>query len=186
MAVIGLGVIGLSVVAYARAFGFRTVAIDPVAQRREIAGKIGADLCADPGETDCVERVRAFCDGHGADTIVECTSVWPAIELGMHIAADEATLVVAARHTDVPAFNPVGHPHLGKKLSLLTSYGHQPAGQRWDRDRSRALTLVLLSRDRLNVGPILTNRFRWDQLPEVYHQLDQGETDLVGIVFEWE
>ncbi|MEZ4620853.1 MAG: alcohol dehydrogenase catalytic domain-containing protein [Caldilineaceae bacterium] len=41
VAIIGLGVIGLAALAYCKAFGFRTVAIDTVATRLEIARKWG-------------------------------------------------------------------------------------------------------------------------------------------------
>ncbi len=186
VAVIGQGVIGLSTLAYARAFGFRTVAIDRVPARLEIAEQMGADLTVNASDEHCVERVIEFFDGRGADLIVECASVWPAVETGMQIAAPEATLVVAARHTDTPAFNPVGHPHLGKKLTLLTSYGHPPDGQRWDRRRSFALTVDLMARRKLTIAPMVTHRLDWHQLPEVYRRLDQGETDMVGVVLRWE
>lgn len=186
VAVVGLGVIGLSVVAYARAFGCRTVAVDPVAARRRIAADLGADLVLDPTVGDCVERAVGYCGGVGADVVVECASVWPAIELGMHIAAAQGKVVVAARHTDLPAFNPVGHPFLGKRLELLTVYGHPPPGSRWDRSRSIALTLDLLCRRRMHIAPMLTHRFTWNALPEVYRRLDAGDPEMVGIVLEWE
>lgn len=185
VAIIGQGVIGLSVLAYARAFGFRTVAIDTEPARLAIAEQMGADLTVDANKRDCVDRVIDFFDGKGADLIVEAASVWPAIETGMRIAAPEAKLVVAARHTDRPAFNPVGHPHLGKKLTLLTSYGHQPDGSRWDRNRSMALTLDLLARRQLSIAPMITHRFHWEELPEAYRRLDRGEADMVGVVLNW-
>ena len=185
LTVVGTGVIGLSAVAYGRAFGFRTVAIDPSPERRAAALRMGADLAVSPDDTDGLDRAREFHDGLGADVVIEAASVWPAIETSLTVAAPEARVVVAARHTDQPAFNPVGHPHLGKRLTLLTSYGHEPPGQRWDRRRSIALTLDLLARHRLDVAPLITHRLPWTALPDTYARLDRGEPGLIGVVLDW-
>ena len=48
-----------------------------------------------------------------------------------------------------------------------------------------ALTVDLLARRRLNLTPMLTHRFTWDQLPEVYRQLDEGDQSIVGALFDW-
>jgi len=101
------------------------------------------------------------------------------------IAAPEAKIVVAARHTDQPEYNPVGHPYLGKRLTLLTSYGHEPLGSRWDRSRSVALSIDLLRRDRLRVAPLVTHTFDRQELPDIYARLEQGDRDIVGAVFRW-
>jgi threonine dehydrogenase-like Zn-dependent dehydrogenase len=185
VAVLGQGVIGLGILAYARAFGFRTIAVDPSPARLAIAEAMGAGLAISPEEPDFLARVAEFCDGHGADLVVEAASVWSAVETGMQIAAPEAKIVVAARHTDQPEYNPVGHPYLGKRLTLLTSYGHEPLGSRWDRSRSVALSIDLLRRDRLRVAPLVTHTFDRQELPDIYARLEQGDRDIVGAVFRW-
>jgi threonine dehydrogenase-like Zn-dependent dehydrogenase len=185
VAILGQGVIGLGILAYARAFGFRTIAIDPSATRLAIAKSMGADLAISPEEPEFLEQVARFCDGHGVDLVVEAASVWSAVETGMQIAASEARIVVAARHTDQPEYNPVGHPYLGKRLTLLTSYGHEPPGSRWDRSRSFALSIDLLRRGLLQVAPLITHTFDRCELPEVYARLEKGDRDIVGAVFRW-
>ena len=100
-------------------------------------------------------------------------------------AAEDARIVVAARHTDSPGFNPVGHPYLGKKLTLLTSYGYAAPGQRWDRRRSIGLTLELLKSGRLDVEPMITHRIKAASLPDMYRRLDEGEPSVVGVVVQW-
>jgi threonine dehydrogenase-like Zn-dependent dehydrogenase len=185
VAIIGQGVIGLSVLAYCQAFGFRTVVVDENPTRLSIAQRIGSDLAVSASEVGFVDRIVEFSDGQGADLVLEAASRWAAVETAMAIARPGGRVVVVSRHTDVPQFNPVGHPYLGKRLSLLTSYGHEPDGQRWDRVRSFALTLQLLSRQRLAIQPMITHRFDWSRIPEVYGQLDQGDRGMVGIVINW-
>lgn len=111
--------------------------------------------------------------------------MWPAIETGMQIARESARVVVIARHTDSPTFSAVGHSYLGKDLALLTSYGYQPEGHRWDRRRSNSLTVDLLSKGKLLVAPMITDKFDWQELPDVYRRLDQGGKGLVGVVIQW-
>ena len=177
--------IGLAALAYCRSFGFRTAVIDPSEERLEIARAMQADLALSPLDDGCAQRVIEFFDGAGADLVIETASRWDAIRLAMDVAASEAKIVVAVRHTDSPQFNPVGHPYLGKKLTLLTSYGHPPPGRRWDRSRSLALTLDRLARDRLAVVPMITHRIDHAELPEMYERLEVGERSIVGVVVRW-
>ena len=185
IAVVGLGPIGLSALAYSVAFGFRTVALDFSAQRRAIATQMGADLALDPREEGAIQRVVEFCGGQGADVVLEAASSWKAIRLSMDIARTDGSVVVVARHTDKPDYNPVGHPYLSKRLNMRTSYGYDPDGGRWDRARSLAMTLEMLEKGSLPIDPMITHRFRWDELPDVYARLDRGDTEVVGAVIEW-
>ena len=50
VAIVGLGVIGLSALAFCSAFGFRTVGIDFSQSRREVANAMRADLVIDPAD----------------------------------------------------------------------------------------------------------------------------------------
>lgn len=185
VAIIGQGVIGLSTLAYCRAFGFRTAVLDLSDDRLAIAKEMGAELAVRADATDAAARVIDHFDGEGADLVIEAASVWPAIRLGMDCARFEGTLVVAARHTTLPAFNPVGHPYLGKKLTLLTTYGYERDGSRWDRSHCLSLTVDLLRRRRLEIEPMLTHSFSWDEIPDIYRRLDEGDPTLVGVVCRW-
>ena len=185
LAIIGLGVIGLSILAYCRAFGFRTVVVDRFPERLHIAAHMGADLAVQPDYDNFQQRVSDFFGGEGADLVLEAASAWSAIQTGMEIARKGGKVIVVARHTDMPNFSPVGHPYLGKDLTLLTSYGYPPDGRRWDRNHSIALTLDLFRRQKLTIEPMITHHFDWHQLPEAYRQLDRGAPNLLGVVIRW-
>ena len=178
--------IGLSALAYCKAYGFRTIAIDKVEARLQIARQMGADLVISPEETDFLEQVLALSDGQGADLVIEAASVWPAIQLSMEIACKGGKIVVVARHTDLPAFSPVGDPYLQKDLTLQVTYGHPPTGQRWDRRRAFGLTMEMMAKGKLNLEPMITHRVPWEELPEIYQRLDQSEREIVGVVVEWQ
>ena len=184
--IVGLGVVGLSALAFCSAFGFRTVGIDIDDRRRTIAAEMGADLVVDPSDPGMQDRVVAFLDGRGADLVLETASVWTAVETALDVVRQDGTVVVVARHVDSPAFNPVGHPYMSKRFSLRASLGYRPNDMRWNRTNSMALTARLLAEGKLNIDPMITHEFRWNELPEVYAHLDRGDRDILGAVIRWQ
>ena len=185
VAVVGQGVVGLSAIAFCNAFGLRSAAIDLHPGRLEIAREMDAGLAISPTAPDFHEALIDHFGGEGPDLVLEAASVWPAIKTSMDIVRRGGKVVVVARHTDKPTFNPVGHPYLTQRLTLLTPQGTDPDGQRWDYAHCARLTLDLLTEGRMNIGPMITHRFAWHELPEVYGRLDRGELDMVGIVLRW-
>ena len=176
----------MSALAFCSAFGFRTVGIDLDDRRRTIAAEMGADLVVDPSDPGMQERVVAFLDGRGADLVLETASVWTAVETALDVVRQDGTVVVVARHVDSPAFNPVGHPYMSKRFSLRASLGYRPNDARWNRTNSMELTARLLAEGKLNIDPMITHEFRWNELPEVYAHLDRGDRDILGAVIRWQ
>ena len=185
VAIVGSGLIGLSALAFCRVFGCRTAVVDLDRNRLKVARSMGADWTGSPAEEDFTDRIMGFFRGEGADLVVEAASTWKAVETGLDVARSGGRVVVVARHTDQPHFSPVNYPYLRKNLSLKTSYGYPPAGQRWDRRRSLDLTLDYLARGRLQVAPMVTQQFEWEELPDVYAKMDSGEAEMIGVCINW-
>ncbi len=185
IAVVGQGVIGLSVTAYAEAFGMRTAVLETDSTRLGIAREMGAMLAVNPNEAGAREQVVELFDG-GADVTYEASSKWAGIRTAMEVTRTDGTVVIVSRHTEKPDFNPVGHPFLGKRLNLVTTYAYQPEGHRWSQRRSLALTVDLLARRRLRIAPMLTHEFAWHELPSVYERLDEGDGSIVGTTIRWD
>ena len=185
VAVVGLGVIGQSAVAWCRAFGFRTVGIDVDGRRLDVARAMGANAVACPADADFQSRIDDVFAGEGADLVIEAASTWRAIQTSMDIVRRDGRVVVTATHVDRPDYNPVGHPYLSKRITLKTAYGYDDPGQRWDRGHCVRLTLDMLSRGRLAIEPMITHRVPWHELPETYRRLDQGDLSILGVVVDW-
>lgn len=185
VAIIGSGLIGLSALAYCRVFGCRTAVVDLDRSRLRVARQMGAEWTGSPVEEGFTDGIMGFFGGEGADLVVEAASTWKAVETGLEIARPGGRVVVVARHTDQPHFSPVNYPYLRKNLSLKTSYGYPPAGQRWDRRRSLDLTMEYLARGRLQFAPMITHQFEWRALPEVYAGMDTGEAEMIGVCINW-
>ncbi len=72
VAVVGCGIVGLSVVIGARLAGAsRIVAVDRSPERLELAGRLGADVGVDIGREDPLSAVGGVTDGRGADHVFE-------------------------------------------------------------------------------------------------------------------
>lgn len=69
----GGGTIGLVSAAAAIGMGARVIVVDPIAKRRDIATKLGAEAVIDPSDGGAVERVLEMTGGHGADLVVEAS-----------------------------------------------------------------------------------------------------------------
>jgi threonine dehydrogenase-like Zn-dependent dehydrogenase len=72
VAIFAQGPLGLCVTAAARALGAGLViAVEPNPFRREVAGKMGANVVLDPGEGDVVQRILDLTGGYGVNVAVE-------------------------------------------------------------------------------------------------------------------
>lgn len=73
--IMGLGILGLFAVQFAKAAGATpVVAVDPVKERRDIALSLGADYAFDPMEADFAEKVKEVTKG-GANIAIEVTGI---------------------------------------------------------------------------------------------------------------
>ena len=185
VAIIGQGVVGLSLLAYCSSFGCRTAVMDLDQGRLEIARAMGATLAVSPADESAFEQIHDLFDGDGADVAFECASNWAGIQSALEVTRTDGTVVVVSRHTKEPNFNPVGTPFLGKRLNLVTTYGYHPDGHRWDERHSIQLTVDLLRRKQMNIQPMITHNVSWEELPAVYERLDQGDSSIVGVVVKW-
>jgi L-iditol 2-dehydrogenase len=69
----GGGTIGLVSAAAAIGMGARVIVVDPLAARRDVALKLGADVALDPSNGGAAERIRELTGGHGADLVIEAS-----------------------------------------------------------------------------------------------------------------
>ena len=142
VAIIGQGVVGLGMLAWSVACGFRTVVVERHAERRAIAREMGADMVLSPDDHDCVAQTIAFASGVGADVVFEAGSSWEAIRVALQVARSDGTIVVMSRHTQRPEFNPVGHPFLGKRLKVVTKVTTRAQMARQDGSLRRLIRAV--------------------------------------------
>jgi L-iditol 2-dehydrogenase len=149
--VVGLGAMGQVMAQLARILGAsRVTGSDFIAERRNLATRLGADAAFHPGETDVPDALRSANDGRGADVIIVCPGAAGAIQAGIATAAPGARVV---------CFTPL-HPSEAlvldqnalyfREIALLQSYSCGP-------DETRA-ALDLLAGGKLRVDALVSHR----------------------------
>ena len=100
--VIGGGIMGLLTMALAKRRGAqRLILSDPIAERREIAKKLGAQVVVDPMQESLRERVMALTKDRGADIVCEAVGK-PAL------VAEALALTKPTGHLQLVGVNPKG------------------------------------------------------------------------------
>ena len=92
--VIGGGMIGLLMLQLARLAGAaRTALLEPVESKREVAKKLGADVCIDPIHED-VKAVLAENGMTWVNTVIECVGRTSTIEQAIDIVGNKGTVMM--------------------------------------------------------------------------------------------
>src|SRR5690606_25852222 len=104
VSIFGLGVIGQYAVHLAKLSGaYPVIAVDPVARRREVALRTGADLALDPRSPDLAERIGAATDNEGTRISIDATGTPSVIaSLADHTAPFGTLVVLGGVHGTVP------------------------------------------------------------------------------------
>jgi len=170
--VLGCGPIGCFAVGVARAAGASLViASDFNPRRLELARAMGAHVLLNPGHDDVVGRVRELTDGDGADLICEMSGhpaghaqAFAAARLGGRVNM----LGTPSRTTEVDFARDV----IFKGLTLYGVTGRRMYDT-WDVMRR------LIRSGQLDPRPVITHRFKLDQIAEAIQVIKDGQAGKV-------
>jgi threonine dehydrogenase-like Zn-dependent dehydrogenase len=162
--VIGGGIMGLLTLALARARGAATAILsDPLPERRELAGRLGAQVVVDPTREDLREVVGRATGGRGVH--VACEAVGKPELLGQAVALTRPRGVVQLIGVNPPGSRlPADLFDLHfRELTLVGGYGRGAAFR-------RALTLL----PRLGVTGLMGSRFPLERIAEAFAHATAG------------
>lgn len=167
--VIGAGGVGLCAIQTAKDVGAGPViAVDPVAERRDLALKYGADLALEPGLT-LPARVREVTDGRGADHVLECVGKSATIRQAWTLARRGGQVIVvgAGAKTDLVQFSALELFHSGKTLrgSVHGSF---------DVDSELGLLCERVAAGAYDLAGLVGEPMGLDRMPEALAALDAG------------
>jgi S-(hydroxymethyl)glutathione dehydrogenase/alcohol dehydrogenase len=116
--VFGLGGVGLAAVQGARLAGAgQIIAVDPVPEKLALARELGATDCLEPG-ADISRRIRAICEGRGADHAIECVGRGETIRAAWSCTrrGGQAIIVGLGSTSDQVSFNALEITHFARTL----------------------------------------------------------------------
>jgi 2-desacetyl-2-hydroxyethyl bacteriochlorophyllide A dehydrogenase len=190
VAIFGLGVFGLLAVQLARLSGAGWVAaVDPIAGRRELARRFGADCTFDPGSGD-VGRELKLAAGHvGPGVAIEFSGRYAALHEALRCIRAAGTVVAAGFYVG-PAGTDLrlGEEFHHNRLTLVGSMSGWGAPHRepgWDRRRLRATALDLLTNGRLDVTDFITHRISFERAEEAYELIDRRPEDTLRVALTY-
>ena len=187
--VVGLGLLGLFAVKYARLSGaYPVIASDFSEERRKMAKNAGADIVLDPSEPDYTEKVKKLTNG-GVNSAIEVTGNPHALKqtLGCTARFGRVLLLGCTRTmTEVDFYHDVHRPG----IELIGAHsGARPereshSGFFTEMDDCR-VTLEYLSAGRLDFSDMIGEVRSPDEAHEVYARLAEGKGFPIGVIFDW-
>lgn len=173
VAIFGQGPVGLAGTLFAKARGARVIAIDPIAERRDLARHLGADETLDPTTSDPVKAIQGLTRGDGADCAYETSGS----------GAGQNGAVESLRLGGRAVFVGIGHQDktlspsqiIGRQLTLMGSFV-LPIQMYYE-------MLRFIQDRRVLLEALVTHRFPIEQAPEAFALFDSGKTGKV--IFEW-
>ncbi|HVN54998.1 MAG TPA: bi-domain-containing oxidoreductase [Anaerolineaceae bacterium] len=197
IAVIGLGLLGLLTVGIARAAGCAVFGVDLDPRRVELARQMGATAVE---RAAALETGNVFSRGRGCDAVLICADTRSSdpIELAGELARDRARVVaVGAVGLEVPR-----KVYYEKELTLRISrsYGpgrYDPAYEesgsdyplgyvRWTEGRNLEAILDLIATGKLDVHPLITQRFPIDEASAAYELITgKSKEAFLGVLLTY-
>lgn len=196
--VTGVGLIGLLTVQLLRAQGCRVLAVDFDERKLELARQFGAETCNPSQGEDPVAVAMAFSRGQGVDGVIITASTKSSdpVTQAARMSRKRGRIVLVG----VAGLELNRADFYAKELSFQVSCSYGPGrydpsyeelGQdyplafvRWTEQRNFEAILDMLVRGALNIKPLITERFPFEEAPAAYQKLTEDKGGL-GILLEY-
>lgn len=194
--VVGLGLVGLLTVQFARASGLRVIGVDPVAARRALAADMGAQVI-DPTEIDALHTATdVITAGRGADIAYLCASTKDSrvTNAALRACRDRARAVMIG---DM-GLNLDRGPLFKKEISVRVSRSYGPGRYdaayeskgldypigfvRWTEGRNLSCFLDMVASGAIQVRGMIANRVRLDEAARAYAALTSDARPLAVVL----
>ncbi len=170
--IIGCGPIGLFAVGIARAAGAATViAIEPRAQRVEIARRMGAHLVFRPGEDAIEEAVLDATEGYGAEIVCEMSGRPDGIRTAFRVARNGGHVQLLGLPRDEVSLD-LARDVIFKGLHVYGVVGRR-LYETWHQMRD------FLGAGLLDIEPVITHRMPMEDFEEAIRAMESGEAAKV-------
>jgi threonine dehydrogenase-like Zn-dependent dehydrogenase len=177
--IVGLGVIGLSTIAAARAMGAKVSAVANHPDRMSLARRLGAD--GDPRSNE-------------SDIVILTANSWEAYRKTLDLARRGGRIAVLGfpgRAQQAPDFNPLDASWLYAKQLTIMGSGFIPRVEclpeeiRFNLRRNLVAIFEWMTTGALNLDPLISHRIPYDHMRDAYESARMHDKSLTGAVFDW-
>lgn len=172
--VIGGGAIGLIMVQLAKLAGASKVILsEPVALRREIGRKVGADYAIDPISADISTSIKGITGTDGVDKVIECVGNLSATEQAFEAAKRGATVLLFSVPKPDAVFGLALMDVFKKELTISGSFINPDTHQR---------AVDMINSGKLQLDPVITHSFALEKLEEaIFAQISSDSIKVVVV-----
>jgi 2-desacetyl-2-hydroxyethyl bacteriochlorophyllide A dehydrogenase len=176
--VFGLGVVGTLTSVLLQRAGARVLAVDPQADRREVAARIGVPAAAPDDLPTALDAPVPL--------VIESSGNPDALRQALPLLAHEGTALVASWYGTKAVTLPLGEEFHRRRLTIRsTQVSTIPArlADRWDVDRRRRAAVALL--DELPLSVLASHTFAFEDAAAAYRALDTAEPGLLHLALRY-
>ena len=172
--VLGLGVTGQLHVQLAKARGATVIGVTRNKEKRELAGKLGADLTIASGD-DMIAQVREATEGRGPDVVIETTGVVSQLSVAIQMARSGGRLllfgIITAKEGALPFYD-----LYFKELALINA--------RVAKGEDYPASIALVERGIVRLEPIVSDVMPLGELKAAIGMLGSDSTQRMKIILD--
>ena len=180
----GLGIVGSLAARMLRPIAGRIIVVDPVASRRALAERWGADVAVAPDEA--AAAIETATQGRGADVSIEASGAGPALQAAIDTTGEEGRIIVVSYYGRKPVPLRLAPEFHWRRQRIISSHAtaFARATAEWDIDRRNATVFGLLPT--IGAEDLVSLRLPLERAAEGYRALDRadGRDDVIGVLFE--
>ena len=166
-----------------------------------MATEAGGHLVLDPSDASSDENVSRVFGEAGPDVIVETSQAWRGLTTAVRLTRQETRIAIVGIYRGDPPAD-IGRDLLRATFMNRDRFHNQhlrfigcsndpaddyPVGvARWTIQRNMQYIAAQIAAGLLVPSRIITHRFRWDQLGDVYERFANGDTTMIGVVLRWD
>lgn len=188
--VMGLGILGIFAVQELHAAGvYPIVAVDPIAERRAFALKMGADYALDPTEAEFVDKVKQITNG-GANVCIEVTGLGIGLIQALECMQKMGRVaLLGCTRSSKFEIDYYGKVH-GRGISLIGAHTmarpkHESSAGLWTDEDDIKCVLSLIKGKRLNFKEMICEIVSPEEAQRVYDRLVNEKNFPIGVLFDW-
>ncbi len=174
-ALLGAGPIGLITLQVLKAFGAKNVIVsEPNRARRRLSEELGANVAIDPSQQNLHDQIIKTVGQLGVDGAIDCAGLEITLHQALSITKNGGEIVIAAIFGENPQL----------PMRLLQRGERKLYGTQMYRKEDFELAIRLIQNKKVNIHPIITNRFKLSQIHEAFMLASSRASDVGKILID--
>lgn len=186
--VFGQGVLGLLTTRLAVLAGATVIAVETMAQRRDLASRTGAAHVLDPAAGAVAERVHQLTGGQGADVCVEISGSYAALHEAIRASGQGGRVVASGFYQGPATMLRLGEEFHHNRVQLVASQisgVNSALSSRWHVERLQRSFMSLVAQGRLDPLGLVTHIFECGEVAKIFQLLDERPQEALQAVLEF-